>query len=140
MRTGIPLFALLAGAIALSGAFAPDISAYSVPKEQQDPKKVYLGSLNSFESPCEVDLSAVVQESPEFQRIRKRDIKRGTGEYWILMEKASQRSLRAVASYAKDAGHDLVAGIGYLGSLDPAIVAEDVTEKVIEVVTDAKSK
>ena len=43
---------------------------------------------------------------------------------------------RAVAAYAKDAEYDLVAGIGYLGSLDPAIDAVDVTEDVIEVLTE----
>lgn len=137
MRTSIRIpAAILVGLGALSAAFAPWVAAYSVPKDQQDAKKVYVGSLNAFETPCEVDLNAVIQESVEYQRIKKRDIKRGTGEYWILMEKASQRSLRAVAAYAKDANYDLVASVGYLGGLDPAIDAEDVTEKVIEIVKE----
>ncbi len=137
MRTSIRIvFVFAASLSALSAAFAPLASSYAIPKDQQDAKKVYVGNVNAFEAPCEVDMSAVTQEAPEYQRIKKRDIKRGTGEYWILMEKASQRSLRAVTAYAKDAEYDLVASIGYLGSLDPAIDAVDVTDEVIEVLTE----
>jgi len=121
---------LLAMAIAVA---LPGIAyAHCVPEKQQDPTCLYHGSLDSFENAGEVVLGEVVQATPEYKSIGKKKIKRGTGEYWILMEKASSRALRAVESFAGDSDYDLIVASGYLGSVDPAIPAEDVTKQVIE--------
>lgn len=117
----------------LCGAWTSGPSdAYSVPKDQQDLKKVYWGSLNQFEKPAEVVMFEVVKSTPEYKKVAKDNVERGTGQYWILMEKATQRSLRAVTAFAEDSDYDLIALAGYLGSLDPPIASDDVTDAILK--------
>lgn len=105
---------------------------YAIPKERQDSQQVYAGSLDRFERPGEVDMAAVIAQSPEYERIQEKKIKRGTGEYWILLEKASQRALRAVTVFAKNSDYDLITANGYLASVNTEIAVENVTEQVTE--------
>ena len=106
--------------------------AHSVPKEHQDIKKVYWGSLDQFEKPGEVDLGVVIQETQEYKKIKKDKIARGTGEYWILMERSSKRALHAVSGFAEKSDYDLITVAGYLGGLEPPVETADVTKEVIK--------
>lgn len=122
----------IAGGTLLALAFATMAWAYSVPKDKQDQTQVFFGSLNKFENPGEVAFQQVVHETPEVEKIREDDVKRGSGEYWILMQKGTARARRAVASHAKESGLDLVTEAGYLASVVEDAAPTDITQDVID--------
>jgi hypothetical protein len=129
------LRASLAWGLLLSTAGA---LAYSIPEEQLDKQKVYYGVSRSkdFEKPAEVQYEQVVRATREFKEIKKKKIERGTGKYWILLSQASDRAVRAIAEVGDETEYDLIAAHGYLGSLNPAVPAVDITKDVIEVVEE----
>lgn len=128
---GLHIIAAIA-VLAILGLGLSAASAYSIPEGQLDKQKVFWGSYGSFERPGEVDYQEVIKSTPEYQQLKKKKVKRGTGEYWILLSQASDRAVRSIRSVGEDTEYDLVATQGYLGGLEPAIPAEDITNLVIE--------
>lgn len=124
------IFALVTSVALTAGIAVAD--GYSIPPDKLDATRVLAGSASSFENPAEVNLDKVVRATPEYSKIKDSNIKRGTGEYWILLNKANERALRAVLEVHQDSEYDLVTAKGYLGELDPPISAEDITEQVLE--------
>jgi hypothetical protein len=104
---------------------------FTIPPDQLDRKQIYYGAPSSFEKPAEVDYERVVRATPEFQEIQSQNIERGTGRYWILLSRASDRVGRLVVSVGNQEEYDLIASHGYLASLEPEIPAEDITEVVL---------
>lgn len=104
----------------------------SVPPEQRDLKKIYWGDPESFDKPGEVSILDLVHSTPEFKKVEKEKVERGTGRYWILIEQASHRSIRAITSFAQQSDYDLIARLGYLNGLNPPITADNVTTQVLE--------
>lgn len=120
--------ALVAVVLGAGSALAEN---YSIPAEQLDRKQVYFGAPSSFEKPAEVDYERVVRATPEYQEIQSQSIERGTGRYWILLSRASDRVGRLVSTIGNQEDYDLIASQGYLGSLEPEIPAEDITDVVL---------
>jgi hypothetical protein len=114
----------------LMGAVAA--AAYSIPEDQLDSKKVFWGSAKSFETPGEVAYENIVRATPEYKKLKQDKIERGTGEYWILLSQASDRAVKSISEVGENTEYDLIAAVGYLGSLEPSIEAPDITSKVIE--------
>lgn len=119
-------FALL-GAMLISAVAA----SHSISSEDTDPTKVFFGDPSSFENPAEVDLARVIMATDEYQEIEKKKIKKGTGKYWELMSKATDRAIRAVLGVGRDSNFDLICSAGYLSACDPPIEAEDATDLAI---------
>lgn len=105
---------------------------FAIPAEQLDRKQVYFGAPSSFENPAEVDYERLVRATPEYREIESDRIQRGTGRYWILLSRASDRVGRVVTSVGASEDYDLIAAAGYLGGLEPAIPAKDITDTVLE--------
>jgi len=120
------LLLLLTG---LSGAAAV---AFSIPAEQREPQKIFWGEASSFDKPGEVDYQEVIKATPEYQEIKGKKVQKGTGKYWILLSKASDRAVQAIAGFGEDTEFDLIAAQGYLGSLTPAIPVENITSLIIK--------
>ncbi|HOZ48493.1 MAG TPA: hypothetical protein PLO37_19790 [Candidatus Hydrogenedentes bacterium] len=116
--------------------------SYAVPKEQLDTKKVYWGTPSGFERAAEIDYQRVIQETPEYDEIKRKKIERGTGKYWILLSQASDRVVRGIAQVGQSTGCDLIVCRGYLSGLEPPIPAEDVTQRLLDSLNgkDAKDK
>lgn len=129
MSTNARITAWVAIAMAASVAFA---EIHSIPKEQIDPQKVYWGVATGFEKAGEIDYDKIIKATPEYKELKKEKIQRGTGKYWILMSQASDRTTRAIAQVGQDTEYDLIAAQGYLGSLQPAIAADDITELILK--------
>ncbi len=127
---------ILTGIVALAGLSIVGATALSIPEEQLNNQKLYWGNPNDFEKPGEVYYHTIIRATPEYQEISQKRIQRGTGQYWILMSQASDRALHTIAKVGRESTFDLIAARGYLGSLDPPILAEDITELVIEVMND----
>ena len=127
---------LAVACVTIGGFVCYEARSASVPEAKQDRSKVFYGSLATFEKPAEIQFSDVVQATEEFQKIKKKKVRRGTGEYWILMEKASARALQAVTEYAKESEYDLVTAAGYLRSVDENLAVADVTEGVVGVLEE----
>lgn len=120
------LFALLVFSAVAAGA-------YSIPKEQVDEAKIHFGAADTFEKPAAVDIVALMKATPEYEMVRKKKIKTGSGEFHTYVAKAGARANRAIKDFAEDSEYDLIASAEYLESLDPPIEAEDITESIIEV-------
>ena len=123
-RTALALACIIAMPLAL-------VQADSIEKDQIDASQIYYGSPTSFENPAEVDVEAVIAATPEYQKIQKRKIDKGTGKYWILRGQASNRALKAISDVAEETDYDLIAEMGYLGNLEPPVACDDITELVI---------
>lgn len=124
-------------AIGLIGAAAV---AYTIPADQRDPQKIFWGEPSSFEKPGEVDYQKVIKSTPEYREIKEKKVEKGTGKYWILLSAASDRAVQAISGFGEDAEFDLIAAQGYLGSLKPAIPAENVTMLIIKSMEAEKKK
>ena len=122
------LAALVCSVVGMGSAVA---GTYGIPSEQLDRKQVYYGAPSSFDNPAEVDYERIVRATPEYKEIQSDGIERGTGRYWILLSRASDRVGRLVSNVGNAEEYDLIASQGYLGCLDPAIPAEDITELVL---------
>ncbi len=118
--------------VALSCLTNAQASTYSIPPEKVDAQKVYFGAATGFDKPGNVDYEAVIKATPEYAEINKKKIEPGTGKYWILLSQASDRAVRAISEVGQETGHDFIAAQGYLGSLQPAIPAEDITPLVVD--------
>jgi hypothetical protein len=130
MSTNARILGGLVVAVIASVALA---EIHTIPADQIDSKKVYWGVATGFEKAGEVDYDAVVKATPEYKELKSKKIERGTGKYWILMSEASDRATRAISQVGQDTEYDLIAAEGYLGSLEPAIPAEDITDLILDV-------
>ena len=119
--------ALLVAVPFLSAAWAE-----SIDDEHLDPKQIFFGDPKAFDSPAAVDIQTIIEATPEYQEIKKDKIKRGTAKYWILLSKATDRAIEAIAGVAEDEAYDLIAARDYLKDLKPKVAAEDITKTVIE--------
>lgn len=123
------LVASLTGAVAV---------AYSIPPDQLNAQKVFWGEPTKFEKPGEIDYQEIIKATPEFKELKEKKVEKGTGKYWILLSKASDRAVQAISSFGKDTEFDLIAAEGYLESLSPAIPSENVTKMVIKTMDEGK--
>jgi Skp family chaperone for outer membrane proteins len=127
--TGI---AIAVVAMVILGASSALASTYSIPANKVNTQKIYWGSASGFDKAAEIDFGEIVKATPEYKEIKKKKIEQGTGKYWILFSQASDRAVRAVSEIGEEKTYDLVAASGYLGSLEPAIPAVDITKQVIK--------
>lgn len=111
-------------------------AAASIPDDEVQKQKIFKGSSSAFENPGEVNLEKVIAATPEYKEITKDKIEQGTGKYWILLTKATERALKAVAAAAKDSKYDLITAKGYLSSLKQPIDCDDITETVLKKLDD----
>jgi hypothetical protein len=121
-------------------ALAAIAEIYSIPNEQLDAQKVFWGVTTGFEKAGEIDYDQAVKSTPEYGKLKKDKVERGSGKYWILMSQASERTTRAITRVGQDTEYDLIALQGYLGSLQPPIPADNITQKVVDEVGDHESK
>lgn len=124
-------WAVLLSLVLMAGPSSGE-AKYTIGEDQLDSTKVYCGAAKGFDVAAEVDMNKVLKATPEYSEIKKKKIERGTGEYWILLNKASERALRAIFEVHDETGYDLVAAKGYLGSLNPPIPAQDITQLVVD--------
>jgi len=123
---------LAAGLAVLFVAATASAATYSIPPDQLDQRKIYCGKPSGFNKPGEVDYQAVIKATPEYAKIKKEKIQRGSGRYWLLVSKASDRVDRAIRKVGSSTEYDLIAKKGYLGGLNPAVPSDDITRLVIE--------
>lgn len=104
--------------------------ALTIPPQQLDASRIYLGSPTAFEQPGEIQYDSLIRATPEFKLIEAKKIPRGSGKYWILQAKGADRVIRTCKLVAVEGGVDLIARSGYLGSLTPPVPATDITTGV----------
>ncbi len=128
--------ALAATATPAEAAEAAEAAApaepYTIPADKVDEQKVFWGSAGSFVKPGEVAYKTIVKATPEYASIKKNKIKSGTAKYWILLSKASDHAVRLISEVGEESEYDFIAAKDYLGSLDPPIPAEDITDLVLK--------
>jgi len=119
--------------ITIASAFASaQASTYSIPIEKVNPQKVYYGTASGFDKPGGVDYEAIIKATPEYEEVVKKKVQPGTGKYWILLSQASDRAVRVISEVGHESGYDFIAAQGYLGTLEPPIPAEDITQLILD--------
>ena len=108
------------------------VHAGSIPVGEVDEQKIFYGASESFNKAGEVDYSSIVKSTPEYQEILDKKIEKGTAKYWILINNASEHAVRVISQVGEETEHDLIAAMGYLGDLETPIVAENLTDLVLE--------
>ena len=106
--------------------------ARSIPEDEVKSQKIFKGSTSDFDKPAEVDLDKVIAATPEYKEIKKEKLEQGSGKYWILLTKATERAIKAVVAATKDSKYDLVTAKGYLKSLTQPIKCDDITKTVLK--------
>ena len=107
-------------------------STYTIPPEKVDAQKVFYGVPSGFEKAAKVDYETIIKATPEYTEVKKNKLEPGTGKYWILLSKASDRAVRAISDVGQETGYDFIAAQAYLGSLEPTIPSEDITQLVVD--------
>jgi hypothetical protein len=121
--------------MAMTGA-----QAYTIPDKQIDRRKIFWGSPTGFEKPGNVEYGTVVKATPEYKEVSKKKVERGSGKYWLLMSRASDRAVHAIIRFGEKSDYDLIAQAGYLGSLDPPIPADNVTNQVLKILKEENAE
>lgn len=88
----------------------------SVSREQPlDRKEIYFGQLDAkeFKKAASIDEKLLLASTPEYQKIKDEKIERGTGKYWILLSKASDRLKNSVTTYGQKNKVDLIVPTSY---------------------------
>lgn len=128
MRRSSSIIILVAIAM-ISAAFA---ETYSIPPEKVDGQKIFWGSAARFDKPAKVDYEKIVKATPEYGEIKKQKIESGSAKYWIQLSKASDHAVKVISRVGQNTDYDFICAIGYLGSLEPPIQAEDITPLVLK--------
>ena len=98
-----------------------------------DPQVVYSPTKSGeFENPAEVDFGEVLKATEEATQVKRKGIKKGTGEYWILMNRANERIIRSILVVSQEKDYDLVVRKGGLKDIEPSVKPIDATDEVIE--------
>ena len=134
MRNHMFVAYMLAAVIASPALAEP----YSIPPEKLDDQKIFWGTASSFEKPAELNYQRIVQTTPEYKSIKRKKVESGTAKYWILISRASDHAVRVINEVGQETGYDFIAAEGYLGSLDPPIKAENITDLVLEKIKDER--
>ncbi len=114
-------------------------STYEIPEDLRDPSKIYFGSMNTFSNPVEILHEKIIKETDEYKEIERKKIERGTGQYWILISKASQVVKNIIEKYGKENDDiDFVTEKYYLESCGLNIEIRDVTDDIIEYMKESK--
>lgn len=112
-------------------------ATYAIPADQLDPKMVYWGSTTGFEKGAEVNFGELFKMTPEFAEMKKKKVEKGSGRYFQLYSTGINRVIRSITEVGHETDYDFVAAEGYLGGLNPAIPADDITELVAKALEDA---
>ena len=107
---------------------------FVIPPEDIQLDQIFYGNPSSFSKPAEIDVEALTLATPEFQEIKRKKIKKGTGKYWILRSNATDRAHRAIQQLAEELDYDLIANEGYLGGLPTPIECDNITKLAIKIV------
>lgn len=113
------------------------IAAYAdlvIPPEEIELDQIFFGNPASFSKAAEIDVEALTIATPEFQEIKRKKLKKGTGKYWILRSNATDRAHRAIQKLAQELDYDLIANEGYLGYLQTPIECDNITKQAIKLV------
>ena len=107
------------------------MSTYTISNDEIDIEKIYVGGASNFSNPAEIDFKEVVENTPERKEILRKKIESGTGKYWILLSKATDRARRILEDVSTEEKYDFVSQVGYLGSLKDPISAPNITILVL---------
>lgn len=124
-------YGLLVGLVIVSLGNA-QAATYSIAPESVDIQKVYYGSASGFEKAGKVDYEAVIMATDEYEQLSKKKVRRGTGKYWILLSKASERAVHAIGLVGRETEYDFIAAQTFLDGLESGVPSEDVTQLVLD--------
>jgi hypothetical protein len=105
-----------------------------IPPDDIELEQILFGNPASFSKPAEIDVEALTLATPEFEEIKRKKIKKGTGKYWILRSNATDRAHRAIQVVVEKTDYDLITTEGYLGDLPTPIECDNITKQAMKIV------
>lgn len=115
---------------------ASSAATYSIPAEKVNNQKIYRGSATGFDKPAKISYEDAIKATPEYTELHRKKVEPGTGRYWILLSKASDRVARTVSELGQETGYDFIAAQAYLGSFEPKIPSDDITPLLVDRLKD----
>ena len=76
--------------------------------------KVYFGNPRNFYSPAELEAAKIFRVIPEYQQLVRDKVDPSDPRYWSLMDKATNRFIRALVNVSKKYDYDLIGEKGFL--------------------------
>jgi hypothetical protein len=92
-----------------------------------NPEKVFLGDVNKYSRPAQIDGDRVFLEIPAYREIVERKLAPRDPEYYPLFQKANGIFLKALRQIARERGFDLISKLNPIearGETIPDITAE----------------
>jgi len=129
---GVLLIVLVAGAV---------VAASSKERARTTPVgKVYFGNPRNFYAPAELEAAKVFRVIPEYQQLVRDKVDPSDPLYWSLMDKATNRFIRALVSVAKKYGYDLIGEKGFLRGHRFESKVQDITLVVLDEIQGKKPR
>ena len=94
--------------------------------------KVYFGNPRNFYSPAGLEAAKVFRVIPEYQQLVRDKVDPSDPRYWSLMDKATNRFIRALVSVAKKYDYDLIGEKGFLRGHKLESKVQDITLVVLD--------
>jgi hypothetical protein len=114
---------LVAGAVAAPGSDRPRTTPVG---------KVYFGNPRNFQCPAELEAAKIFRVIPEYQQLVRDKVEPSDPRYWSLMDKATNRFIRALVTVAKKYGYDLIGEKDFLRGHRLESKVEDITLVVLD--------
>jgi hypothetical protein len=100
--------------------------------------KVYYGSCNpdSINSPCEIELARVLENIPEYQKIRDEKIGADDAHYWVLWKKINHKLNKGYRILSRKYAYDSIGELGYIHNYPDPVPNK--TNELIKIITNKR--
>lgn len=105
---------------------------YSLNEEIIDETGILYGTPKEFSNPAYVNMEHLLESTDEYQKIKKENIKSGTGEYWLILNDASEKVNTMISNFIEENDYDIIFKKEYATNLNlENIEIEDITNEIL---------
>jgi len=106
---------------------------YSLNEEIIDETSILYGTPKGFSNPACVNIEKLLESTDEYQKIKKENIKLGTGEYWLLLNRASEKVNTMISNFIEENDYDIIFKKEYATKLNlENVEIKDITNEILE--------
>jgi len=105
---------------------------YSLNEEIIDETGILYGTPKEFSNPACVNMEQLLESTDEYQKIKKENIKSGTGEYWLILNDASEKVNTMISNFIEENDYDIIFKKEYATDLNlENVEIEDITNEIL---------
>ena len=106
---------------------------YSLNEEIIDETSILYGTPKGFNNPAYVNMEQLLESTDEYQKIKKENIKSGTGEYWLILNDASEKVNTMISNFIEENDYDIIFKKEYATNLNlENVEIKDITNEILE--------